>query len=126
MKQLLIFCLTFLVFTSFKTVSLQGNQHGPNFEWKNSYSYFKNDNQGHSSSAKPIITITETHIIVRHRIEGGGKITNTTLQGKGGTYTLQEGDNNVNPGEYTHSVIGTVTVYTGGPPSAIYSDIQYK
>ena len=47
-------------------------------DWKISTSFSKNDNHGHITSAKPTIKITQKHIIIRHRIEGGGIIQNTT------------------------------------------------
>jgi hypothetical protein len=120
MKQLLTFCLILLICSSYKNVKPYDNLLVTNSDWQTSTSFTKND-QGQISTAKPKIKITESHIIVHHRTEGGGKITNTTLQGTGGTYTLQEGDNQINPGEYTHSVIGTI-VGSGG----IYSDVTYK
>ena len=94
--------------------------------FKESSSFLKNDNQGHISQAKPTITITDSNIQIIHRIEGGGTINNTTLDGTGGTFALQPGSNRVPPGTYKHSVIGTVTVYTGGPASAIYSEVYYR
>ena len=95
-------------------------------DWKLSTSFTKNDNKGHITSAQPTITITQSHIIITHRIEGGGIVQNTTLEGPAGKYVLGQGDNNVNPGTYKQTTVGTVTVYTGGPASAIYSDVHYN
>jgi hypothetical protein len=94
--------------------------------WNVSTSFTKNDNKGHITSAAPTITITQQHIVITNRIEGGGIIKNTTLEGPAGRYELGPGDNNVNPGTYKQTTIGTVTVYTGGPASAIYSDVNYN
>lgn len=95
-------------------------------DYKISTSYTKNDNHGHITSAQPTITITESHIIIVHRVEGGGVIQNTTLEGPNGKYVLSAGDNNVNPGQYKQTTVGRVTVYTNGPAGAIYSDVHYK
>lgn len=90
-------------------------------DWKKSTSYTKNDH-GNVSTAAPVIEIKESAIKIVHRVEGGGKIMHTALEGSGGKYRLQQGDNTVNPGTYTQTTVGTVL----GSNSAMYSDVYYK
>ena len=87
-------------------------------DWKSSEAYLRSD----GSSASPSITIKERTIWVYHAQTGGGNVRYTELKGAG-YYSMSQGGAayNVEPGTYTHRVIGHIL-----NDGWIASGIRYK
>jgi len=71
---------------------------------KESISYC--DNTG--ASSVPKITINDPTITISWETSGGGVIRHTWLTGTGGNYYLQQGQNTVAPGTYSHQIDGYI------------------
>lgn len=78
----------------------------------------------YGGQAIPTITISQSTIWVYHKADKGCRVHGTRLVGSGGKYTFPiPGKYQIEPGEYSHDVRGTIAPYRG---RCIYSGIRYK